>query len=144
MTDITKELCEGLKRLAGLPLETPSLPRRVLVVDDDPDDAQLIQTALAGIGCETSVARSGEAAEKMVKSARPFSRIFLDLSLPAGKDGVETLASIRAMAPLTPITIVTGYASPDLVGAAAAIRCEVIDKFTEVEKLRDAIIKAMG
>lgn len=144
MNDITQKLCDGLKRLADLPATSPTLPRRVLVVDDDGDDARLMQTALAGIGCEAMVAKTGEVAERLVMDARPFSRIFLDLSFPAGKGGVDILASIRAMAPLTPITIVTGFSSPELQGAAAAIRCQVIDKFTEVEKFRDALIKAMG
>jgi len=142
MTQITLELCEGLRNLTGAIPRT--LPRRVLVVDDDKQDATILKRALDDIGCSAEIATSGDMAIELVKSARPFTRIFLDLAFPVGRNGVETLSEVRQLAPLTPVTIVTGHFSEELLSAAKALQYDVIDKFVDTEKLKQAVVKAMG
>jgi len=143
MNDITQKLCDGLLALAGCPPSAP-VPRRVLIVDDDEKDALIIKSALESIGVVAEIASTGEKAIELIRAARPFSRVFLDLSFPVGISGIETLAEVKHIAPLTPVTIVSGYTSPEIIGAAKAIQCDVIDKFTHIEELRKAVLKTMG
>lgn len=74
----------------------------ILVVEDNPDHAFLIERALAalGSGIEVNVVGSGEEALRYVRNEGPYSRaprpnlILLDLRLPK-KSGLEVLAELK-------------------------------------------------
>jgi PAS domain S-box-containing protein len=68
--------------------------RRVLVVDDNRDAAELLATMLSLAGNETRVAHDGPAA---ITAARAFSPhvVFLDLGLP-GMDGFDVARRLRS------------------------------------------------
>jgi DNA-binding response OmpR family regulator len=69
--------------------------RRVLIVDDEPDTAELIRRALARADdLEPHVATSGEAALTTVASWPP-DLVILDLNLP-GMSGVEVCRALRS------------------------------------------------
>lgn len=79
---------------------------RLLVIDDDPGDAQLVSAigATLGLGCEIVPDRA--AAVASVARARPLG-IVLDLRLPGGDRGESVLDAIREIAPTVPVIIVT-------------------------------------
>jgi PAS domain S-box-containing protein len=74
-------------------LEAP-LKARILVVDDDERNAFAAVEALADLGHELIVARSGEEALKQLLGEE-FALILLDLHMP-GMDGYETAALVRS------------------------------------------------
>ena len=84
--------------------------RRVLIVDDNGDAAELMATFLDGLGYETKVAGDGPEALTAVAQARPDAAI-LDIGLP-GMDGYELASELQARygtrAP--PLIALTGYA----------------------------------
>ena len=69
-------------------------PARVLLVDDEPSNLDLLRHALDGRGYKLLVATSGEDALKVALRARP-SLVLLDVVMP-GIDGYETCRRLKA------------------------------------------------
>ena len=70
----------------------------ILLVEDNPNDAELTQRALkkTNLGLRVSIARDGAEALEYLLSTRPKPKvIFLDLKLPK-IDGIEVLRRARA------------------------------------------------
>jgi DNA-binding response OmpR family regulator len=84
------------------------MPPKILVVDDEPDILELVETRLAMAGYETITAESGEDALKSFFTARPDLAL-LDLEMP-GMDGFELCERIRQMSDV-PIIFLTAFGS---------------------------------
>jgi len=84
------------------------MPAKILVVDDEPDILELVETRLAMVGYETITAESGEEALKLFFTARPDLAL-LDLEMP-GMDGFELCERIRQMSDV-PIIFLTAFGS---------------------------------
>jgi signal transduction histidine kinase len=85
---------------------------RLLLVDDDPEDALLARRALEGAdgaGDGFAVAEAASLAGALAALARePFDVVALDLTL-ADARGLGTLKAVRDAAPDTPVVVVTGH-----------------------------------
>jgi CheY-like chemotaxis protein len=64
-----------------------------MVVDDLPENRQVLARMLSNIGCDIQIAESGEEALRMIEQAAP-DIVFLDMLMP-GMDGMETARQIR-------------------------------------------------
>ena len=86
----------------------------VLIVEDDPDVAQLYNDVLESRGCQTEISHTGEAALAWLAITVP-DLVVLDLNLPPHVSGIMVLQHIRADLRLsdTRVIVVTGH--PDLV-----------------------------
>jgi signal transduction histidine kinase/ActR/RegA family two-component response regulator len=93
--------------------EWPGAPRRVLVVDDNPDAAELLQEGLTLAGHEVRTADDGPTALQVVRTFTP-EIAFLDIGLPV-MDGYELAQHLRGVPGFadTPIVAVTGYAQDE-------------------------------
>jgi CheY-like chemotaxis protein len=101
----------------------PGHQRSVLVVDDDPDIREVMQTILELHGYEVLVAADGaEALHQLQEGARP-SLILLDLMMP-GMNGLEFRAAQLldpALATL-PVVALTGAATAAAEAEAEGLR----------------------
>jgi two-component system, OmpR family, alkaline phosphatase synthesis response regulator PhoP len=68
--------------------------KRILVVDDEPDFAGIVQQNLENEGFEVEVAYDGDEGLEKVK-ANPPDAIVLDVMMP-GKDGFEVCSELKA------------------------------------------------
>ena len=68
--------------------------KRVLVVDDEPDFAGIVQQNLEKEGFEVEVAYDGEQGLEKIK-ANPPDAIVLDVMMP-GKDGYQVCSELKA------------------------------------------------
>lgn len=95
-----------------------SPPIRLLMVEDNPGDARLVQILLGEIGGFEVATRSSlaEAAE-WLRATGGADAVLLDLSLPDGQ-GMSTIDRMRAIAPELPIVVFTGL-NDQAVGVAA-------------------------
>lgn len=89
--------------------EIPERTTRVLVIEDNPGDARLVQEAFAQ---EEGSKFQLEFVDRVTKGLERLGRegidiIVTDLSLP-DSHGLETLLSLRAAAPAMPIVVLTG------------------------------------
>jgi PAS domain S-box-containing protein len=83
---------------------------KVLLVEDNPGDARLVEILLSEVGSSAGfevvyAERLGEAIERLGEA--DFDVILLDLSLP-DSSGLETVSRTRAAAPRTPMVVLSG------------------------------------
>jgi len=81
------------------------MPRRVLIVEDEPDIARLVQTHLGDIGCEADIAGNAAAAMGLF-SRGVYQLVVLDLMLPDG-DGLSLCRRMREAPGYLPILMLT-------------------------------------
>lgn len=93
-----------------MPVGDPARPRRVLIVEDNPDVAEVLQLALESFGHGVFVARSGVEGVRCAREERP-QMVFCDIGLPGELDGYGVARAIRADPDLAQIFLValTGY-----------------------------------
>jgi len=88
---------------------------RVLFMDDDENVLKAADQMLKHLGYEVATARHGMEALGLVQAARdegrPFEAVILDLTIPGGMGGAETLRRLLALDPEVPAIASSGYAS---------------------------------
>ena len=86
------------------------MSKRILVVEDQDDNMQILRDLLDSVGYEIIEARDGAEGVKVAKAERP-DLILMDIQLPV-LDGYEATRQIKADPELrtTPIIVVTSYA----------------------------------
>ena len=85
-------------------------PRRILVVDDEPEIRNLLARFFGRLGCEVDTAANGEEALEVMRRERP-DVLLLDLRMPQ-LDGLGVLEQIRSEnLDVGPIWAISGYAS---------------------------------
>jgi DNA-binding NtrC family response regulator len=90
---------------------------QILVVDDEETMRESLAARLREDGYGVDIAASGrEALEKAQK--KDYAIYFVDLKMPGGMDGIETMLQIRRLHPEASIVIVTAYATVDTAIAA--------------------------
>jgi len=99
-------------------MASSAVPRRVLIVDDEPASRELIDIILSESGYETECVGGGaDALERL--GARLFDVVVSDLQMP-GMDGLELVRAMRASSPAVPVILMTAHGSEEI--AAAALR----------------------
>jgi adenylate cyclase len=88
-------------------------PPRVLVVDDNPANLEILETRLARQGYEIVTAKDGDEALVTARAQTP-DLILLDVMMP-GLDGIQVCRQLKADSslPFMPIILVTAKADPD-------------------------------
>jgi len=99
--------------MASLPYADAPLPPRILLADDNPDNAALIALFLEGAPYRLEKAANGRQAVER-HFAAPYDLIFMDLEMP-GMDGYEATRAIQAREreegrPAVPILALTAHA----------------------------------
>lgn len=79
---------------------------KVLLVEDDPLDARIMQRALHGLGFDTAHASTLRQAMTRLSDER-FALVVLDLGLPDSDSGAALL-TIESIASRTPVVVVSG------------------------------------
>ena len=88
-------------------------PPRILVVDDNPANLEILEARLARQGYEVVAAKDGDEALAAARAQTP-DLILLDVMMP-GKDGIQVCRELKADdgLPFMPIILVTAKADPD-------------------------------
>jgi len=99
-------------RLSPKPGRTP---RRVLVVDDERDLADLAEALLRACGLEARVAYCAADALSILESDPEIDSVFSDVMMP-DMTGLQLAEAIRQRYPSMKIVLTTGFAPPELMG----------------------------
>ncbi len=105
----------------------PPIGSRLLVVEDDPASARLVQAIFGAEGLEVMVAVDGPSGLERALSERP-DVMLLDLNLP-GLSGLGVLDRLKHELPLLPVVMLT--ASNDLKSAIKATQLGAVDYLTK-------------
>ena len=89
----------------------------ILVADDEPVQRESLAAWLAEDGYSVATAASGLDAIEIART-RNFDAAFIDLKMPPGMDGIETMREIRKLSPGTAPIIITAFATVDTAIAA--------------------------
>jgi CheY-like chemotaxis protein len=89
---------------------------RVLLVEDDDDNRELMAEVLASAGCEVLSAPSGQDGLKTL-SEHSVDVVVTDVGMP-GMGGLEMARAAKAIAPQVPVVVVTGWAERDDIASA--------------------------
>src|ERR1700682_1001967 len=121
--------------ISGRMTENPSSPHGcVLIIDDEAEIRESLQTLLEFEGYEVEAAANG--AEGLSKLGnRPFDLVLLDLALP-DRNGIELLPEIRAIDPQISVIMITAYGTvEDAVRAMQSGAVNFLQKPWDNEKL---------
>jgi len=125
--------------------ENKEVGRKILIVDDNQDNRELVVKILKRYGYATCEAADGEEALAGAASDRP-DLILMDIALPK-IDGLEATRRLRQMAELkdTPIIALTAHAMKgDREKALAAGCCDYITKPINVRELPEQIARNLN
>ena len=110
----------------------------IMIVDDEPQVAEVLAKSLGRQGHKTTVVHSGEEALRMINIATPDA-LFLDVSMP-GINGLEVLAEVRRTRPQLAVVVITGQATPDEVEQVKKLGAvDVIPKPAALKHYHNAI-----
>lgn len=92
--------------------------KRVLVVDDEKLNCDMLEEFLSSQGYDVSVALNGSEALKTSRRERPHL-VLLDVNMP-GKSGLETLKELKTIVPESPVIMFSGLRDKVLAKQAQA------------------------
>lgn len=92
---------------------------RILVMDDEEDVLEVLMQILAALGYRPDACADGDAAVEMFVRARqlqdPYDLVIMDLTVPGGKGGKETIALLREIDPKVSAIVSSGYADDPIM-----------------------------
>jgi PAS domain S-box-containing protein len=116
-------------------------PSRVLLVEDDPQVAELVGVMLHDLG--HSVVRAGGVDEALIRLAQDdgIQLVLSDVIMPGGKSGVDLAEKLAADRPGLPVVLCSGYTGGDQ-GRARAGDWPFLSKPFSLESLAQALAQA--
>jgi len=100
---------------------------RILVVDDEPAQLELVGGFLRKRGFDVALAPDGREALQRFRR-EPFNLVLTDQKMP-GLSGLELIEAVRAQNPETPVIVMTAYGTIET--AVAAIKAGAADYLTK-------------
>lgn len=108
------------------PRDAPSGRNKILVMDDDPNIRRITKMALENYGYCVSVASDGTEAEELFLASRndaePFVLAIVDLTIPGGRGGVDTLQSLKELDATLPVIASSGYSKEEVLSKESTYR----------------------
>ncbi len=126
---------------AGEPPPQESRAGRVLLVEDNPDVAQVTAALLEQLGYAVRLESGAEGALRAVEAGSSFDLVFSDIVMAGPMDGLALARVLRDQHPSLPILLATGYTN-----AAEAVRDDfaILRKPYQIDELRRAIATEMS
>ncbi|HZZ83686.1 MAG TPA: response regulator [Anaeromyxobacteraceae bacterium] len=119
------------------------LKLRVLLVEDDADNRELMAEVLESAGCEVPTAASGAAALDVLRGG-PVDVVVTDIGMP-GMGGLELARAAKGIAPGVPVVVVTGWAEREDIARALGKEIDlVLVKPIDPDGLIGAVKEAMA
>jgi len=113
------------------------MPRRILVVDDEPLKRITLQIELSEAGYEVYEAADAYSARRIF-DGKPIDVVVSDVRMP-GMDGLQLLSSVKCTRPATAVILMTAYATIDT--AVLAMKRGAYDYITKPFTTQDLLVK---
>ncbi len=111
---------------------------RILLVDDDPEVLDMVQSALAHYGMEVHAYPDAVQALELVQNpaAPEFDLVITDINME-GLDGFDVIRKVKALHPRLPVVLMTGQSSVDY--AIRAMRMGASNLFMKPIAIQDLV-----
>ncbi|MBI5633210.1 MAG: PAS domain S-box protein [Nitrospirae bacterium] len=122
---------------------------RVLLMDDDEVVRDVTQNMLIDLGYEIVLSTNGTEAielyQEAMRTSRPFAAIILDLTIPGGMGGKETIQEILRIDPGVKAIVASGYsADPVMADFGNYGFRDVLKKPYSLQEISNALQKVIG
>jgi two-component system cell cycle sensor histidine kinase/response regulator CckA len=126
------------------PAKAPVGKPRVLVMDDEQGVRELAIAVLMRMGLDVTAVEDGESAlhefEMARNAGRPYALLIVDLTIPGGLGGKETVEAVRKLDPSVPAIVSSGYSSDPVMSSYQSYGFQaVVPKPFEVSTLAEAV-----
>lgn len=91
--------------------------RKLLLVDDEVDGAEIAAILLRSSGLQVVVAHSAADSLHVLENDEEIDTVLLDIVMP-GMTGLQLANAVRTKYPAVKIVLMSGYAVPELLGQA--------------------------
>jgi CheY-like chemotaxis protein len=128
------------------------MPKKVLLVDDEPDAVDFAKEIIESMGHSVVYAHDGDSGIEKMRREKP-DLVILDVQMP-GKDGFQVFAAIKQDDELksTPVIMLTGikekvglgFSADDMGKYMGEKPADYVEKPIEPAKLKDAVNKVLG
>ncbi|OPY64581.1 MAG: Transcriptional regulatory protein ZraR [Syntrophorhabdaceae bacterium PtaU1.Bin034] len=116
--------------------------QKILVIDDEPSQLELLEIFLTGKGYLVKCADSAKEGLRLVEAFQPDA-VILDIHLP-DMDGLTVLEELKRTTPKTNIIMITAYHDMETTVKAMKLgACEYITKPIDVDELETAVSRAL-
>jgi CheY-like chemotaxis protein len=105
----------------------------VLVVEDDPDVAEITAALLEEGGFDVKLTHGARAALDILKEGGRVDVVLSDIIMPGGISGMQLAEEVRRLSPEIPVLLTTGYSEAAADAAARGLR--IIAKPYKTEEL---------
>lgn len=121
---------------------------KILLMDDEEAIRNVGGEMLASFGYLVSLAKDGQEAVELYKEAKetgePYDVVIMDLTIPGGLGGIETMAILRQIDPEIKAVISSGYASDPVMSEYAKYGFSgVVTKPYKFDELLEALNKVI-
>ncbi|HIE26135.1 TPA: sigma-54-dependent Fis family transcriptional regulator [Candidatus Poribacteria bacterium] len=115
----------------------------ILIIDDEPNVCSSLQGILEDEGYTTYAAQSGEEGLKQL-AQRDANIVLLDILMPGGMDGIETLRRIKNDYPDVGVIMITGHGTYEYALEAGKLGAlDFIEKPLSIDKVLTRIEQAL-
>ena len=116
----------------------------VLLIDDEEGVRSVAEQMFQSLGLKTLIAADGvEGLELFQKHQAEITLVLLDLTMPR-LSGAETLRALRALAPLLPVVLMSGYNASSIPELGTDESLSFLQKPFSLQALRKQINKLLG
>jgi|GEM_PF-1208295 len=109
------EVTEAIPVTAGADSQVPGKKARILIMDDEQMVLDVLATMLQAVGHEVLISRDGDTCihlyEESLQSTTPIDLIIMDLTIPGGKGGKETVQEILQRDRQARVIVSSGYSN---------------------------------
>lgn len=129
------------------PLDNPTAPPLILVVDDSREAATMAGEALQDIGYRVVIAHSAEDAlerfDEALEGGDAFKLVFTDVIMPGGANGLVLAEQVTARDPSVPVLLTTGYNDEMAINEPQPHAMDVLGKPYRRSELIDRVQAAL-
>jgi PAS domain S-box-containing protein len=131
------------------PVVTPDSEVRILVMDDEEQVRTVVKEILSILHYDVALAHDGlEAIRQYQRSqaeGRPFDLVLLDLTIPGGMGGIDTLQKLREIDSAVRVIVSSGYAADPIIKNFRSYGFDgALAKPYNLEQLREMLHKILN